>query len=123
MSACNGGSSVCTESVHATACHCARVALVITVGPGAHVRAVKQLNEHQVIHARRNNTGLDLCPARLVCELQVQSRWYFKTTLKIMVSSVNAYPSIQVAVKNHGRVSFDTPTTVRTTTRSLERDK
>ena len=55
MSACNGPSSVCAESVHSTVCHCARVALVITYGSGAHDQAVNQLNEHHVIHARRNN--------------------------------------------------------------------
>ena len=78
VSACNGWSSVCTESVHSTVYHCARVALVITVDSGAHVQAIKQLNEHHVIHARRNNTGLNVCSAHLMCELQVLSRMNFK---------------------------------------------
>ena len=52
MSACSGWSSVCAESVHFTVDHCARVALVITVGSDA-----QQLSEHQVRHARRNDNG------------------------------------------------------------------
>ena len=55
MSAYDGWSSVCTESVRSTMFHCARVALVITLGSGAHVERVEQLNEHHLIHARRNN--------------------------------------------------------------------
>ena len=53
--ACDDWSSVCTESVHSTVCHCARVALVITVGSSAHAQAGKQLNEHQMIHARNKD--------------------------------------------------------------------
>ena len=49
MSACDGWSSVCTESVHSTVCHCARVAQVITVHSGAHVQAVEQLNGTQPV--------------------------------------------------------------------------
>ena len=55
MNACNGRPSVCTESVQSTVCRCVRVARVITVGAGAHVQAVNQLNEHHVIHARNYN--------------------------------------------------------------------
>ena len=58
MNACNGRSSVCTESVQSTVCHCVRVALVIAVGAGAHVQAVKQLNEHHVVHARIYNNKI-----------------------------------------------------------------
>ena len=72
VSACTGWSSVCTQSVHSTVCHCARVAQVCIV------EALKQLNEHHVIHATKNNTGLNLCSAHLMCEVQVLSRMYFK---------------------------------------------
>ena len=50
VGACDGRPSVCTESVHSTVRHCARVAPVITVVSGAHVQTVTQLNEHHVIH-------------------------------------------------------------------------
>ena len=49
MSACDVWSSVCTESVHSTVCHCACVAQIITVGSSAHVQAIELLNEHHPV--------------------------------------------------------------------------
>ena len=57
MSACDGLSSVCTESVHSKVCHCPSVAQVITVVSGADVQAFGRLNEHHLIQARKNNNG------------------------------------------------------------------
>ena len=112
MSACEGGSSVCTESVHCTVCHCARVALATTIGSDARVQAVKQWNEHHVIHAGGNNTGLILCSAHLMRKLQVLSRMFFKPLSKPRFSCLDAHPSIHVCCQDHGCVLFDTPTTV-----------
>ena len=43
--------------MHSTVRHSGRLPKVITVRSGAHVQAVKQLNEHHLIHAGRNNNG------------------------------------------------------------------
>ena len=64
LSAQNGWSSVCAAFVHVTVCHCARVALVITVGSGAHVKAVKQSSERQVTQAGSDNNRT---PFRVSC--------------------------------------------------------
>ena len=105
-------------------CRCARVALVITVVSGARVQAIKQLNEHHVIHARRNNTGLNLCSAHLMCEHQVLSRMNFKPLSR---SRFRVLTHIQAFSLLSGSrsclVRHTNNCSKKKTIRSLERDK
>ena len=87
MNACNGRSSVCTESVHSTVCHCACVAQIITVGSGAHVQAVGRLSEHHPVFR-----ALDVLASK--CRIHV-----LQTTLKMTVSCLDAYPIIHAALQ------------------------
>ena len=57
MSACNDWSSDLVRSVQSLCSSTGRLAQVITVGSSAYVQAVKQLNGHDVIHARKDNKG------------------------------------------------------------------
>ena len=77
--------------------HCACLAQVTTVGSGAHVPAVKQLNENDLINAGRNINGSQPVFRALDARASSADSHALQTILKITVSRCVACPRIQIA--------------------------